>query len=65
MSLLSKIKPSLIFLIVIFSFALFNRFYNLGYSDYQGDEIKAFFNPKADGDYFKFLIDQRKGPNQF
>ena len=65
MSLLSKIKPSLIFLIVIFSFALFNRFYNLGYSDYQGDEIKAFFNPKADGDFFKFLIDQRKGPNQF
>lgn len=61
-------KKSLFFLILLFtilSFSAFLRFYNLGYSDYQGDEIKAFFNPKVDGDYFQFLLDQRKGPNQF
>ena len=55
----------IIFLFVTISFSGFLRLYNLGYSDYQGDEIKAFFNPKVDGDYFQFLLDQRKGPNQF
>ena len=55
----------LIFLFIIFLFSGYLRLYNLGYSDYQGDEIKAFFNPKVDGDYFQFLLDQRKGPNQF
>jgi 4-amino-4-deoxy-L-arabinose transferase-like glycosyltransferase len=55
----------LIFLFVIFLSSAYLRIYNLGYSDYQGDEIKAFFNPKTDGDYFQFLLDQRKGPNQF
>jgi hypothetical protein len=53
----------LIIILLLGGFAL--RFINLGYSDYQGDEIKAFFNPKEDGDYIQFLLDQRKGPNQF
>ncbi len=40
------------------------RFVNLGYSDYQGDEIKALYNPKemASTQYF---LEQRKGPMQF
>lgn len=58
-------KTSLIFLIFIFLFGAWVRISNVGYSDYQGDEIKAFFNPSSDGDYLNFLLDQRKGPNQF
>ena len=57
------------FYLIILSFLLILgtilRVFNLGYSDYQGDEIKAFFNPAEDGDYIQFLLDQRKGPNQF
>lgn len=64
-NLLNIPKLSLIFLILIFLFGAWVRVSNIGYSDYQGDEIKAFFNPSSDGDYLKFLLDQRKGPNQF
>ena len=65
MKVLSKNTLLTLFLALIIFFTFISRFQNLGYSDYQGDEIKAFFNPKEDGDYFKFLLDQRKGPNQF
>ena len=41
------------------------RFINLGYSDYQGDEIKAFFLPTTGQRATEFLLDQRKGPVQF
>lgn len=41
------------------------RFANLGYSDYQGDEIKAFFIPDAHQSVSEFLLGQRKGPLQF
>lgn len=58
-------KIGIIFLIILLALGFLLRFINLGYSDYQGDEIKAFFNPKEDGDYLQFLLDQRKGPNQF
>lgn len=51
--------------ILIFTLGIILRLFNLGYSDYQGDEIKAFFNPAEDGDYIQFLLEQRKGPNQF
>ena len=51
--------------ILILTLGIILRLFNLGYSDYQGDEIKAFFNPAEDGDYIQFLLDQRKGPNQF
>lgn len=40
------------------------RFWHLGYSDYQGDEIKALYNPK-EASSAKFFLDQRKGPVQF
>jgi len=52
-----------IIVIAIISFVL--RFINLGYSDYQGDEIRALYLP-ADGQSFsEYIIDQRKGPVQF
>jgi len=41
------------------------RFTNLGYSDYQGDEIKALFLPEPGQHTFQSLLDQRKGPVQF
>lgn len=40
------------------------RLWNLGYSDYQGDEIKALYNPKEVSSV-KFFLNQRKGPVQF
>ena len=58
-------KIYLVIFLIILILGSWLRITNLGYSDYQGDEIKAFFNPKEDGDYIKFLLDQRKGPNQF
>lgn len=38
---------------------------NLGYSDFQGDEIKALFLPEPDQTVQEFLLEQRKGPLQF
>ncbi len=58
-------KPYIIFFISILILGSILRLVNLGYSDYQGDEIKAFFNPNEDGEFIQFLLDQRKGPNQF
>lgn len=50
--------------IALFLLAGVLRFVNLGYSDYQGDEIKALYNPK-EANSVKFFLDQRKGPAQF
>lgn len=50
-------------LILVSSFTL--RFVNLGYSDYQGDEIKALYFPTTGQSFFQFIMDQRKGPIQF
>ncbi|OGC45986.1 hypothetical protein A2V49_01935 [candidate division WWE3 bacterium RBG_19FT_COMBO_34_6] len=41
------------------------RFFSLGYSDYQGDEIKSLFIKEEDMSYSEFFLDQRKGPGQF
>ena len=41
------------------------RFTNLGYSDYQGDEIKALYLPATGQSFTDFLLAQRKGPTQF
>ena len=41
------------------------RFKNLDYSDYHGDEYKAFLIPGADENAWQFLLRQRKGPMQF
>ena len=41
------------------------RFPHLGYSDYIGDEHKAFFQPAAGQSVWNFFMEQRKGPMQF
>lgn len=41
------------------------RFVSLGYSDYQGDEIKAMYRPESGQTFSEFMLDQRKGPLQF
>jgi len=41
------------------------RFTNLGYSDYHGDEFKAFIAPEPKESTWQFLLKQRKGPMQF
>jgi len=52
----------LIYLIFV---TLWLRLINLGYSDYQGDEIKALYRPEAGQGISEFLFSQRKGPIQF
>lgn len=49
---------------VILLIAFVLRFWNLGYSDYQGDETQALFLPK-DQTTVDFLLSQKKGPVQF
>lgn len=41
------------------------RFTYLGYSDFQGDEIKALYLPTGNQSFVEFLMEQRKGPIQF
>jgi hypothetical protein len=45
--------------------SLWLRLINLGYSNYQGDEIKALYRPEAGQNMMDFLLNQRKGPIQF
>jgi len=52
-------------IIVVFLLSSFLRLVNLGYSDYQGDEIKAFYLPKSGQSLSSFLMNQKKGPVQF
>ncbi len=52
-------------LLIVIVIASVLRFTHLGYSDYQGDEIKALFMPGSDETATEFLLDQRKGPVQF
>jgi 4-amino-4-deoxy-L-arabinose transferase-like glycosyltransferase len=56
-------KNKNLLILLVLSMAL--RFVNLGYSNFQGDEIKAFFLPAADQTNSEFLLTQRKGPVQF
>ncbi|MDM9382705.1 glycosyltransferase family 39 protein [Chlorogloeopsis sp. ULAP01] len=41
------------------------RLINIGYSNYQGDEIKALYRPQVGQSMLDFLLTQRKGPIQF
>ncbi len=52
----------LLFLVFV---TLWLRLANLGYSDYQGDEIKALWRPGAGQSTIDFLYSQKKGPIQF
>lgn len=57
-------KKLLLFSPLIFV-SLWLRLVNLGYSNYQGDEIKALCRPEAGQSLIEFLLGQRKGPVQF
>jgi 4-amino-4-deoxy-L-arabinose transferase-like glycosyltransferase len=50
---------------VVILVSLFLRLHNLGYSDFQGDEIKALYLPEEGRTFFGYIMDQRKGPVQF
>lgn len=58
------IKQNFLILIVA-TVSVVLRFVNLGYSDFQGDEIKALYLPSENQTFFTFVMDQRKGPVQF
>ncbi len=62
-----KIKtiPKYLPLIIVSLTAFILRVLNLGYSDYQGDEIKSFFILPENTGVVDFLLNQRKGPGQF
>lgn len=52
-------------LFIIFIITLSLRFVNLGYSDYIGDEHKAFIQLEGDQTLKEFFLSRRKGPMQF
>lgn len=52
-------------IIIVFIVSAVLRISNLGYSDFQGDEIKALYYPNSGQSFFEFILDQRKGPVQF
>lgn len=54
-----------IHLLIVTAVAAVLRIMNLGYSDYQGDEIKSFFILEEGQTVAEFLLNQRKGPGQF
>jgi len=55
----------IIFLGILIVFTVYTRFYNLGYSDYIGDEHKAFIELSSGQSLGNFFMTQRKGPMQF
>ena len=57
-----KVKAKLLPVVFLVFATLWLRLVNLGYSDYQGDEIKALSLPGSDQGLVGFLIEQRKGP---
>ena len=61
----SPSRHGLIHLLLLILISISLRLINLGYSDYQGDEIKALFLPEAHQSFQNFILDQRKGPLQF
>ena len=61
---MKKLKNAIPFIGLAFV-TVWLRLSNLGYSDYQGDEIKALYRPQAGQELFEFLLSQRKGPAQF
>ena len=61
---LSKFYKYLLLSVLLIS-AFYLRFANLGYSDFQGDEIKALLLPDSGQTISDFLLTQRKGPMQF
>lgn len=66
--LVRKVKDNLLeilLLSILFVLVVALRFPNLGYSDYIGDEHKAFIQPGVNQSNWDFFMEQRKGPMQF
>jgi 4-amino-4-deoxy-L-arabinose transferase-like glycosyltransferase len=57
-----RLDYALVFVVAV---AAILRLVNLGYSDFQGDEIRAQYLPVQGEGFFDFLMRQRKGPFQF
>src|SRR3989344_285440 len=61
-------KSELFSFFVLISFlliAIYFRFYNLGYSDFQGDEAKVFLYRQLDQGFISTLFTNSKGPGQY
>lgn len=54
-----------IIVIMFLLVAIYFRFYNLGYSDFQGDEAKIFIYKTLDKDFISTLFTNSKGPGQY
>ncbi len=59
---IKNIDYALVFVLIVSAVL---RIVNLGYSDYQGDEIRAQYIPVQGEGFLNFLLRQRKGPFQF
>ena len=64
---MNKIDKFLTFFLIVLlvGTTLYLRLANLGYSNFQGDEIKTLCLLDQDQDLISFLLGQRKGPVQF
>lgn len=60
-----KARSEAFALIILFIVSVGTRFIFLGYSDYIGDEHKAFYQPADDQTMADFFLSRRKGPMQF
>jgi len=60
-----KKSTEILFVSTILTISIFTRFSQLGYSDYIGDEHKAFIELKKDQTIPDFFMSRRKGPMQF
>lgn len=60
----SKVRKTLPIIILLILAAIL-RFQNLGYSEFQDDEKKAFIRSQAGANVYEFFMNQRKGPMQF
>lgn len=59
------LRPELFLVLLLLVLSAFLRFKNLGYSDYIGDEHKAFIELDRGQSFYDFFISRRKGPMQF
>lgn len=64
-SLVTSLSKIDLLLVISVGIGAYLRFANLGYSDYQGDEIRAQYIPMQGEGFVNFLLRQRKGPFQF
>lgn len=60
-----KKRSNILPVVCLIFVSLWLRLINLGYSNYQGDEIKALYRPQVGQNMIDFLLNQRKEPIQF